>query len=327
MFARMGLEVRFFMTGITTWFSLVFSMRKRSCHIKPFEKVAVLKGGISAEREVSLVSGASIANGLREAGYDVLEIDVTAKDFILPASVEAVFIALHGTFGEDGGAQTRLEELQIPYTGSGVESSRISFDKLLTDQCLSQHGVPVPRGEVLRAGQARTLPLPVVVKPPREGSSVGCHLVFEESEWESAFTEALTHDEQVLVQPFIPGREFTVGVVDGEVLPVVEIIPKKGWYDYAAKYEANTTRYVVPAELDAEKTAEMQALAMKTFDALGARGFGRVDFRMTPERELFVLELNTIPGFTSHSLLPKAAAAAGIEFPALCDRIMRIASL
>jgi len=302
-------------------------MRGRSRQIKSFEKVAVLKGGISAEREVSLVSGASIAGGLREAGYDVAEIDVISKDFTVPAGIEAGFIALHGTFGEDGGAQARLEELGIPYVGSGVAASQTAFDKLLTEAVLLDAGIPVPVSETLRADQPRSLPLPVVVKPPREGSSVGCHLVFEESGWDAAFTEALTHDEEVMVQQFIPGREFTVGVVDGDVLPVVEIIPEKGWYDYTAKYEADTTRYVVPAELTPEKTAEMQACALKTFEALGARGFGRVDFRMTPVGELYVLELNTIPGFTSHSLLPKAAAAAGIEFPALCSRIIQTASL
>lgn len=292
-----------------------------------FNQVAVLKGGISAEREVSLESGAAIAAGLREAGYEVTEVDVQCRDFTVPEGIDAVFIALHGTFGEDGGAQARLEELGIPYVGTGVEASRIAFDKLLTEQVLKKAGVPVPSGEVLRAGQERTLPLPVAVKPPREGSSVGCHLVFEESDWDDALAEALTHDEEVLVQQFIPGREFTVGVVDGDVMPVIEIVPEKGWYDYAAKYKEDTTRYMVPAELSLEKTAEMQAVALKTFEALGARGFGRVDFRMTPAGDLFVLELNTIPGFTSHSLLPKAAKAAGIEFPALCSRIMQTASL
>ena len=295
--------------------------------IKKFGQVAVLKGGISAEREVSLESGAAIAAGLRTAGYDVTEIDVISSDFTVPAGVDAVFIALHGTFGEDGGAQARLEVLGIPYVGAGVEASRIAFDKLLTEQCLMAAGVPVPDSEVLRAGQSRTLSLPVVVKPPREGSSVGCHLVFNASEWDAAFAEALTHDAEVMVQQFIPGREFTVGIVNGQVLPVVEIVPAGEWYDYAAKYQADTTRYVVPAELSSEKTEEMQNVALKTFEALGARGFGRVDFRMTPSGDLFVLELNTIPGFTSHSLLPKAAAAAGIEFPELCDRIMRTASL
>ncbi len=294
---------------------------------KRFDSVAVLKGGGSAEREVSLQSGAAVAAGLREAGYTVTEIDVSTPDFVVPEGVEAVFIALHGTFGEDGGAQARLEELNIPYVGAGVEASRIAFDKCLTEAVLREAGVPVPESEVLCRGEERTLALPLAVKPPRQGSSVGCHLVFEESDWTSAFEDALQYDSEILVQQFIPGREFTVGVVDGTVLPVVEVVTAEGWYDYTAKYEVDTTRYIVPAELDAEKVIEMQTMALKTFEALNCRGFGRVDFRMTAEGGLFVLELNTIPGFTAHSLLPKAAASAGIDFPSLCDRIMQTASL
>ena len=294
---------------------------------KPFKNVAVLKGGFSAEREVSLESGAAIANGLRKAGYTVMEIDVTTPDFTVPDGIEAVFIALHGTFGEDGGAQTRLTELGVPYVGADAEASRRSFDKLLTEICLRKAGVPVPESETLRRGGRRTLPLPVAVKPPRQGSSVGCSLVFKESEWAPAMADALKYDDEVLIQRFIPGREFTVGIVDGQVLPIVEIVTAAGWYDYTAKYKVDTTRYVIPAELDAKTAVRMQKIAMETFVALGVRGFGRVDFRMTPEGEQFVLELNNIPGFTSHSLLPKAAAAAGIEFSALCDRIMRTASL
>lgn len=294
---------------------------------KRFHHVAVLKGGFSAERDVSLKSGAAVAGGLRDAGYAVTEIDITVPDFTVPGGIEAVFIALHGTFGEDGGAQMRLTELGLPYTGAGAEASRRAFDKLLTESCLRDAGIPVPESEVLRRSDGRTLPLPVAVKPPRQGSSVGCSLVFDEAEWPRALADALEYDDEALVQRFIPGREFTVGIVAGEVLPVVEIVTAAGWYDYSAKYEVDTTRYVVPADLDAETTARMQAEARRTFEALGARGFGRVDFRMTPEYERFVLELNTIPGFTAHSLLPKAAAAAGIDFPALCDRIMQTASL
>lgn len=293
----------------------------------PFKNVAVLKGGFSAEREVSLESGAAIANGLRKAGYHVAEIDITSPDFTVPDGIEAVFIALHGTFGEDGGVQARLTELGLPYVGADVEASRRSFDKLLTEICLREAGVLVPESETLRRGDHRTLPLPVAVKPPRQGSSVGCHLVFQESEWAPAMDDAFKYDDEVLVQQFIPGREFTVGILDGEVLPIVEIVTTAGWYDYTAKYKVDTTRYVIPAELDDRTAAQMQAATKKTFETLGARGFGRVDFRMTPEGEQFVLELNTIPGFTSHSLLPKAAAKAGIEFSVLCDRIMRTASL
>jgi D-alanine-D-alanine ligase len=295
---------------------------------KKFQNVAVLKGGFSAEREVSLESGAAIANGLRKAGYTVTEIDVTAPDFTVPsAGIEAVFIALHGTFGEDGGVQARLTELGLPYVGAGVDASRIAFDKILTEECLLKAGILVPESEVLCRDEEPSMEPPVAVKPPRQGSSVGCSLVFNESEWPLALADAWQYDEEIMVQRFIPGREFTVGVVDGQVLPIVEIVTAAGWYDYTAKYKVDTTRYVIPAELDDKTAARMQKTAMKTFEALGARGFGRVDFRMTPEGEQYVLELNTIPGFTSHSLLPKAAAVAGIEFSALCDRIMGTASL
>lgn len=292
-----------------------------------FQHVAVLKGGFSAEREVSLESGSAIAAGLRAAGYTVTEIDVTSPDFTVPAGVEAVFIALHGTFGEDGGAQARLMELGLPYVGADANASRIAFDKILTEECLRKQKIPVPASEVLYRGDTPSMKPPVAVKPPRQGSSVGCSLVFDESEWTLALADAWQYDEEILVQRFIPGREFTVGIVDGTVLPIVEIVTATGWYDYTAKYKVDTTRYVIPAELDSKTAARMQKTALKTFEALGARGFGRVDFRMTPEGEQYVLELNTIPGFTSHSLLPKAAAAAGIEFPELCDRIMRTASL
>jgi len=223
-----------------------------------FQNAAVLKGGFSAERDVSLESGAAIANGLRKAGYTVTEIDVTSPDFTVPAGVEAVFIALHGTFGEDGGAQARLTELGLPYVGAGVEASRIAFDKLLTEVCLRKAGILVPESETLRRGDEPTMLPPVAVKPPRQGSSVGCSLVFDESEWPLALADAFQYDDEVLVQRFIPGREFTVGVVDGTVLPIVEIVTAAGWYDYTAKYKVDTTRYMIPAELDAETAARMK---------------------------------------------------------------------
>lgn len=294
---------------------------------KQFQHVAVLKGGFSAEREVSLESGAAVANGLRKAGYTVTEVDVTSPDFTVPAGIEAVFIALHGTFGEDGGVQARLTELGLPYVGAGVESSRISFDKILTEKCLLDAGVPTPESEILRCGDEPSMSLPVAVKPPRQGSSVGCSLVFSEDEWPLALADAWQYDDEIMVQRFIPGREFTVGIVDGQVLPIVEIVTAAGWYDYTAKYKVDTTRYLVPADLDEQSAETMRKISLNTFNALGVRGFGRVDLRMTPEGEQYVLELNSIPGFTSHSLLPKAAAAAGIDFPALCDRIMKTASL
>jgi D-alanine-D-alanine ligase len=293
---------------------------------KRFTKVAVLKGGISSEREVSLRSGSAVAQGLRDGGYDVTEVDIVAKDFTIPPGVEAAFVALHGQFGEDGGIQQILADMEIPYTGSGAESCRVAFDKVLTRNRLSDNGIPVPPGEVLKDSQERGISIPLVVKPPREGSSVGCHLVFEEGEWDAAFTDAASYSSDVLVEKYIPGRELTVGVVDGRVLPVVEIQTASEWYDFDAKYVTGETQYTVPAELDPETTRTLQEIALKTFQCLEAEGFGRVDFRLSPDGKPYVLELNSIPGFTASSLLPKAAESAGIGFSELCCRIMEIAA-
>lgn len=293
--------------------------------IKKYRKVAVLKGGVSSEREVSLRSGSAIAQGLREAGYEVTEIDLVSREVNIPAGIEAVFVALHGVFGEDGELQNLLDTLGIPYTGSNAESCRLAFDKVLTRERLTQCGIPVPAGEVLSDSTARTVPIPLVVKPPCEGSSVGCHLVFDEAEWLAAFADAVHFSGTALVEAYIPGRELTVGIVGDQVLPVVEIKPVLNWYDFNAKYVTGDTTYVVPADLEPEIAALLQAIALKTFRALGAVGFGRVDFRLSPDGEPFVLELNSIPGFTATSLLPKAAQADGIPFAELCARIMELA--
>lgn len=293
--------------------------------IKRFERVAVLKGGVSSEREVSLRSGAAISQGLREAGYDVAEVDVGARSIELPVGVEAVFVALHGAFGEDGAVQQLLDAQGVPYTGSGAESCRVSFDKVLTRDRLSACGIPIPAGEVVAVSSARTIVPPLVVKPPREGSSVGCHLVFDEADWPAAFADAVRHAGEALVETYIPGRELTVGIVGDQVLPVVEIKPATAWYDFSAKYVSGDTTYIVPADLSPSAARELQDIARATFVALDARGVARVDFRLSPEGRPYVLELNAIPGFTATSLLPKAAQAAGIGFSALCARIMESA--
>lgn len=294
---------------------------------RQYSKVAVLKGGVSSERDISLKSGAAVAQGLRDGGYEVAEIDVVARDISLPEDIEAAFVALHGCFGEDGEVQQLLRKAGIPFTGSGPESSRISFDKVLTRERLLANGIPVARGEVLHSSNDRTLGFPLVVKPPREGSSVGCHILMESTGWEDAFNDAAQFSGEALVEAYIPGRELTVGVVDGAVLPAVEIRPKAEWYDYRAKYESDDTDYICPAELAPDLTERLQELALRTFQCLEAEGMGRVDFRLTPDNEPFVLELNAIPGFTASSLLPKAAAAAGTGFSELCCRIMETAHL
>jgi D-alanine-D-alanine ligase len=290
-----------------------------------FNKIAVLKGGPSAERDVSLASGAAVAKALRSLDYAVTEVDVTGYEVCPPADCEAVFIALHGTFGEDGQLQAILEKRGLPFTGSGSESSRLSFDKVASKRVFERQGIATPRYEVLAPGQGRTLPLPVVVKPPRQGSSIGINKVFAESEWEAALATALELDSEALVETFIEGRELTVGVVGDQVLPIVEIRAPQGYYDYRAKYTKGLTEYLAPAPLDATLTRLCQALAWQTFTALECRGLGRVDIRLTPDGHPFVLELNSIPGFTETSLLPKAARAVGLEFPALCETILNLA--
>lgn len=292
---------------------------------KKYKRVGVVMGGPSSEREVSLRSGAAIANGLRTTGYDVMEIDVTSHSLDIPPGVEAVFVALHGEFGEDGTIQLILRERGIPYTGSSPESSRMAFDKLLSKKRFEENGIPTPRYEVLKKGGRLTIPVPVVAKPARQGSSIGVHCVFREADWPGAFEDALKYDADVLVEAFIEGSELTVGVVGDQVLPVLEIRPPQGFYSYDAKYTKGRTEYLVPAPIAADRAERCQAIAVQVFRALECSHMGRIDFRMTPAGELFVLELNSIPGFTETSLLPKAARAAGIEFAALCDRIMAMA--
>lgn len=292
-----------------------------------FKQVAVLMGGPSSEREVSLRSGRAVTEGLRQAGYEVTEVDVKGRDFDLPPQVEAVFVVLHGEFGEDGQVQDILAHKKIPYTGSRPEASRIAFDKVRSKQVLMRHGIPTPAFEVLRPGQARTLPLPVVVKPVRQGSSFGCHKVTLEAEWAEALADAMTYNGEALVEAYIEGKELTVGFVDDEVLPVIEIRAPDNNYDYRAKYTKGLTEYLVPAPLDDAATRLCQDLSVRTYRSLEGRGMGRVDLRMSPDGRMYVLELNTIPGFTETSLLPKAAGVAGYAFPALCNRIMRTATV
>ena len=290
------------------------------------KKIAVLKGGPSSEREVSLRSGSAVAQALRSCGYTVAEIDVTAAALPdLPADTDVVFVALHGDFGEDGQVQALLEARGIPYTGSDPASSRASFDKRISKRLLEKAGIPTPAYELLRRGAARSLPLPVVVKPPCQGSSIGVHRVFQEADWQPALQDALAYGEDALVEAFIAGRELTVGIVGGDALPVVEIVAPGGWYDYTAKYTPGTTEYRVPAPIPEPVASRCQDIALRTFAALGCRGLGRVDLRMAEDGGLFVLELNNIPGFTATSLLPKAAQLAGMDYAKLCDRIVKLA--
>ena len=292
-----------------------------------FRNVAVVMGGPSTERDVSLRSGAAVAAGLREAGYVVAEVDVKDRDVDVPGATEAVFVALHGEFGEDGEVQSVLEGKGIPYTGSGPRASWLSFNKSASKKTFDKKGIPSPVYEILCRGERRSLALPVVIKPPCQGSSIGVHRVLNEADWSAAAEDAFKYGPEIIVEAFVPGRELTVGIVGHEALPVVEIRAHDDWYDYKAKYTKGQTEYLVPAPLDEATARRCREIALRTFDALGCRDMGRVDIRMSQRGELLVLELNNIPGFTETSLLPKAAACAGIPFADLCARLMEMAGL
>lgn len=291
-------------------------------------RITVLLGGFSAERAVSLKSGAAVANALRSLGHEVREVDPPDESWSLPAGTDVVFLALHGTYGEDGAVQLRLEELGVPYTGCGPEASRIAFDKVLTKQRCVDAGIPTSRFMVFDSPGA-SWPMgwqpPVVLKPVRQGSSVGLQFVERVADWGPALSEALRYDGQVLMEERILGRETTVGILDGRALPVVEVRPKQGAYDYANKYTAGATEYFCPAPFDPPVTQDIQAAGLGAFEAVGGRDYGRVDVMVRANGEPVVLEVNTLPGMTETSLLPKAAAAAGLNYAELCQRMVDLA--
>ncbi|MGA2864753.1 MAG: D-alanine--D-alanine ligase [Verrucomicrobiota bacterium] len=291
-------------------------------------KITVMLGGPSAEREVSLRSGAAVAEALRSLGHQVRQLDPREPTWELPKDTQVVFLALHGTYGEDGTVQRRLEELGVPYTGCGPEASRIGFDKFLTKQRFLAAGVPNARFALIASPAApwpRGWNPPVVLKPIRQGSSVGLQFVERVADWSQALAEAMRYDSQVLVEEKIAGREATVGILAGQALPLVEVRPKTGAYDYQNKYTPGSTDYLCPAPFDAATTARIQAAGLSAFKAIGGRDYGRVDVMVRPNGEPVVLEVNTLPGMTETSLLPKAAAAAGIDYAGLCQRMVDLA--
>ena len=305
------------------------------------KRIAVLMGGTSSEREVSLMSGKNVAESLASLGkYEVIPVDV--KDDTLdamPKDVDAAYIALHGGWGESGGVQAALNALRIPYTGPGVLASQIAMDKVKTKMVLEMKNVPTARWSIVRLGDCSdcSIPFPVVVKPPKDGSSVGISKCRDNDEFRKGLELAWSIDgksnnrtiEQsnngplALVEEFIPGREFTVAVVDGEAWPVIEIVAKGGWYGYEEKYNSDETKY--PFLEDAELAPKMQKIAVDAYKAVGCRGVTRVDFRVSPLGRCYVLELNTSPGFTSHSLVPKSGIRTGLTFAGVCDRILQSA--
>jgi D-alanine-D-alanine ligase len=336
-------------------------------------KIAVLMGGNSAERDVSLVTGKAVVEGLKKAGHEVVGIDTALGRVQLPPAekdnvplikeqppetrelsrttgettvqaisspdlktVDLVFIALHGGAGENGTIQALLDLMEIPYTGSGVLGSAVSMDKLAAKRIVSAAGILTPDFFALESSAisdeksiveavTESLGFPVVVKPNDQGSSVGLFIVERQEDLFEKAGAAARYSEKVLFERFVGGRELTVAILGDKALPVAEVRPKDGFYDYKHKYTPGLADKIVPAPISDEQTKEIQRLGLAAFQALGCRGFARIDFRMSDEGKFYFLESNTLPGMTATSLVPKAAAAAGIDFPELLDRISRIA--
>lgn len=294
--------------------------------------IAVLMGGPGSERQVSLASGKAVLNALLSLGLDAVPVDVTGTDIDLPAGTGLCFNLIHGTFGEDGQLQEILDAKGIPYTGARAASSRRAFDKSLAKQAFLAAEVPTPKAEVIDCTHGSALPsfpAPFVVKPPREGSSVGIEIVKNQAEAEAAIAKASQHSKDLLIEELISGPELTVPVIDGIAYPVVHIIPPEGVYDMATKYpwlsgKTTGSQYICPADLDLETTMAVQAAAVAAHKALGIEVYSRVDVMLGPDNRPYVLEANTIPGMTETSLLPKSAAAAGLPFPELCRLIAEI---
>lgn len=291
--------------------------------------IALLMGGPGSEREVSLVSGNAVLKALQDEGFtNVTPVVVDAERPAIPAGTELCYNIIHGTYGEDGGLQSYLEELGLPYTGAGSASSRACFDKVLTKQAMVAAGVPTPRSEVIHPGQQPTLPLPCVIKPPCEGSSVGVEIVRTQDELSPALEADARFGGDLLVEEFISGKELTVAILDGVPLPVVHICPRTGFYDmqnkYPSMYGGSGTDYICPADITPEETLAVQQAALAAYRALGVEVYGRVDVLLTDDGRPYVLEINTIPGMTGSSLFPKAAQAAGISYGELCVRIAEL---
>lgn len=295
-------------------------------------RIALLKGGPGSERAVSLETAKGVAVALRSLGAEVLEVDVTGRDFELPEGVEAAFNVIHGTFGEDGGLQAVLESRGVSYTGAGSASSALAFDKARSKAAFVEQAVPTTAYQILTlagAGPADvTIPLPMVMKPLCEGSSVGVHIIRDEAGIRAAIADLEKFGATALVEPFISGKELTVGILGNQVLPVIHIQPRSGFYDISNKYPwmggTGGSDYFCPADLSPETTAQVQAAALAAHQALGVEVYSRVDVLLDADEVPYVLEVNTIPGMTSTSLLPKAAAAVGIDYPALCARILEL---
>jgi D-alanine-D-alanine ligase len=302
------------------------------------KKIGVLMGGLSAEREISLLTGNAVLSALIEMGYNACSVDVgrDVAQNIIEERIDVAFVALHGRWGEDGTIQGMLEIMGIPYTGSGVLASALAMDKPMTKRVLNFHRLPTPRFEVvsgLKELKERTrLRFPVVVKPVSEGSTIGVSIVEKREELGDAVEKAGRSGSHVMIEEFVDGSEITVGILNEQPLPVIEIVPSSGFYDYKSKYTSGMTEYILPARLTRSQSLESQGLGLKAYRAIGCHGAARVDMILTSKGdsgivEYSILEINTIPGMTRTSLLPKAADHAGFSFDSLVEEILKSAKL
>ena len=295
------------------------------------KKIGVLMGGLSAEREVSLASGAAVHKALLNRGYNAVAIDV-GRDIarvLADEGVDVAFVCLHGRFGEDGAVQGVLEMMEIPYTGSGVLASALAMNKIFAKKIFQAAGLTVAPYRVMRRGDAAIpgFQLPVVVKPSQEGSSVGVSIVRDEAQIAPALELAFTYDEEILLEQFIKGREVQVGILEDKALGAIEIVPKKEFYDFEAKYTPGMAEHILPAPLPPVLYQKVLAAGEEAHRALGCSGYSRVDFLVTEQEECYLLEVNTLPGMTALSLLPEIAGGAGIGFEELVERILTTAAL
>ena len=302
--------------------------KKKTVSLKK-RRIGVIMGGTSPEREISLKTGTAVFRALKASGYKASRIDAD-KDIIeklLKTKIDVAFIALHGGWGENGGIQGVLEIMGILYTGSGVCASAVAMDKILSKEIFFYHGLPTPefwiysgkRSGIEKFIKTQSVKLPVVVKPATGGSTIGISIVSSKKDLKKAVSRALSFDSTILIEKYIEGRDLTVGILKNRPLPIVEMVPKSGFYDYRSKYKMGKTKYICPAEIPSRAAEKVQDIAMKAYLALGCKGAPRIDFRLTPDNRPFILEANTIPGMTETSLLPMAASKAGIGFNRLVE--------
>lgn len=313
--------------------------QERANGIDKFGRIGVLMGGPSTEREISLKSGQAVCESLNQQGIEHVAIDIISDNtedtiqLIKAHKINCAFLALHGRFGEDGGIQKILDALQVPYTGSSESASRLAMDKVASRKIFKECGLDVPISMIIERSSRMSFSVealtnfkfPFVVKPVMQGSSVGLSIVDKKEDLNKAIELAFSLDERVLIEEYIRGREVTIGILDEKPLPVIEIIPKKRFFDYEAKYQSGMTEYRVPAQLEKEIISMLKEKAYLAHKVLGCFGCSRVDMILDKDNNPFILEVNTIPGLTQTSLLPKAAKAAGIDFSQLCITLIQLA--